>query len=180
MSKIGKKNITIPKDSSIKIEAGSLTISGPKGTKKLTINDKIFTSKLDDSELVKIKSVIDSMTEKERNLPQLISQSRAQRIAKGSGRSLNDVSQLLKNFRKMQQMMGKMSKGFGGLMSKIPGLDRMLGSGNQSDLAQLAQQMGAGGGGMPQASGAPRPVDRNKLKKVRKAARQNRKRNRRR
>ena len=50
MSKIGKKNITIPKESSIKIEGGNLTITGPKGTKKLTINDKIFTSKLNESE----------------------------------------------------------------------------------------------------------------------------------
>ena len=50
MSKIGKKNITIPKESSIKIEGGILTITGPKGTKKLTINDKIFTSKLNESE----------------------------------------------------------------------------------------------------------------------------------
>ena len=49
MSKIGKKNIIIPKDSSIKIEGSDLTISGPKGTKKLTINDKIFSSKLHDS-----------------------------------------------------------------------------------------------------------------------------------
>ena len=50
MSKIGKKNILIPKDSSIKIEGADLTITGPKGTKKLTINDKIFSSKLNDSE----------------------------------------------------------------------------------------------------------------------------------
>ena len=50
MSKIGKKNIVIPKDSSVKIEGGNLTISGPKGTKKLTINDKIFSSKLDNNE----------------------------------------------------------------------------------------------------------------------------------
>tara|TARA_B000000609_G_C24031075_1_gene270636 strand:+ start:102 stop:644 length:543 start_codon:yes stop_codon:yes gene_type:complete len=50
MSKIGKKNIVIPKDSSIKIEGANLTISGPKGTKKLTINDKIFSSKLNDSQ----------------------------------------------------------------------------------------------------------------------------------
>ena len=49
MSKIGKKNIVIPKDSSIKIEGADLTISGPKGTKKLTINDKIFSSKLNES-----------------------------------------------------------------------------------------------------------------------------------
>ena len=50
MSKIGKKNIIVPKDSSIKIEGANLTISGPKGTKKLTINDKIFSSKLNESE----------------------------------------------------------------------------------------------------------------------------------
>ena len=50
MSKIGKKNIVIPKDSSIKIEGSFLTITGPKGTKKLTINDKIFASKLNESE----------------------------------------------------------------------------------------------------------------------------------
>ena len=50
MSKIGKKNIIIPKESSIKIEGANLTITGPKGTKKLTINDKIFSSKLNDSE----------------------------------------------------------------------------------------------------------------------------------
>ena len=50
MSKIGKKNIVIPKDSSIKIEGPDLTISGPKGTKKLTINDKIFSSRLNENE----------------------------------------------------------------------------------------------------------------------------------
>ena len=50
MSKIGKKNIVIPKDSSIKIDGSNLTISGPKGTKKLNINDKIFSSILIDSE----------------------------------------------------------------------------------------------------------------------------------
>tara|TARA_Y100001958_G_C21128971_1_gene470863 strand:+ start:173 stop:715 length:543 start_codon:yes stop_codon:yes gene_type:complete len=50
MSKIGKKNIIIPKDSSIKIEGSNLTITGPKGTKKLSINDKIFSSKLTESE----------------------------------------------------------------------------------------------------------------------------------
>ena len=50
MSKIGKKNIVIPKESSIKIEGSNLTITGPKGTKTLTINDKIFSSKLTESE----------------------------------------------------------------------------------------------------------------------------------
>ena len=46
MSKIGKKTISLPKDSSIKIEGGNLTVTGPKGSKTLTINDKIFSAKI--------------------------------------------------------------------------------------------------------------------------------------
>ena len=49
MSKIGKKNITIPKESSIKIDGGNITITGPKGSKTLSINDKIFASKLNEN-----------------------------------------------------------------------------------------------------------------------------------
>ena len=48
MSKIGKKNIIIPKESSVKIEGSNLTITGPKGSKSLSINDKIFSSKLNE------------------------------------------------------------------------------------------------------------------------------------
>ena len=64
MSKIGKKNIFIPKDSSIKIEGENLTITGPKGTKKLTINDKIFSSKLNDTEfqILPLQKNIDKKT----------------------------------------------------------------------------------------------------------------------
>ena len=63
MSKIGKKNIIIPKDSSIKIEGANLTISGPKGTKKLYINDKIFSSKLNESEF-KIQPITKNIDKK--------------------------------------------------------------------------------------------------------------------
>ena len=64
MSKIGKKNIFIPKDSSIKIEGENLTITGPKGTKKLTINDKIFSSKLTENEyrILPLEKKIDKKT----------------------------------------------------------------------------------------------------------------------
>ena len=58
MSKIGKKNIAIPKESSIKIEGKNLTITGPKGSKKLTINDKIFSSKLIDLEVLDSGSIV--------------------------------------------------------------------------------------------------------------------------
>ena len=64
MSKIGKKNTNIPKESSIKIEGSNLTISGPKGTKKLSINDKIFSSKINESEfkIEPIEKKIDKKT----------------------------------------------------------------------------------------------------------------------
>ena len=64
MSKIGKKNIIIPKDSSVKIEGAELTITGPKGTKKLSINDKIFSSKLNESnfEIKPLNKLVDKKT----------------------------------------------------------------------------------------------------------------------
>ena len=56
MSKLGKKPIQIPKDTKVKVESGKLTFTGPKGTKELTINDKIFTASLsnDNSLILKL------------------------------------------------------------------------------------------------------------------------------
>ena len=44
MSKLGKKPINIPKDTKVKVENGKLTLTGPKGSKEMNINDKIFTA----------------------------------------------------------------------------------------------------------------------------------------
>ena len=44
MSKLGKKPIQIPDNTKIKVESGKLTLTGPKGSKELSINDKIFTA----------------------------------------------------------------------------------------------------------------------------------------
>ncbi len=64
MSKIGKKNISIPKESSIKVDGANLTITGPKGTKTLTINDKIFSSKSTESvfQILPLEKKIDKKT----------------------------------------------------------------------------------------------------------------------
>jgi|TARA_B110000881_G_C18538103_1_gene496926 large subunit ribosomal protein L6 len=65
MSKIGKKNILVPKDSSIKIEGGKLTVSGPKGSKELTINDKIFSSATNENnefQILPLEKKIDKKT----------------------------------------------------------------------------------------------------------------------
>tara|TARA_Y100001970_G_scaffold270300_1_gene363998 strand:+ start:4219 stop:4758 length:540 start_codon:yes stop_codon:yes gene_type:complete len=48
MSKLGKKIIVLPKDSNIKVEKGNLLISGPKGSKTIEFNEKMFSSKLND------------------------------------------------------------------------------------------------------------------------------------
>ena len=65
MSKIGKKNILIPKESSIKIEKGTLTVTGPKGSKQLSINDKIFSSKVNEKnefQLSPLNKLVDKKT----------------------------------------------------------------------------------------------------------------------
>jgi len=49
MSKIGKKNIMLPKDSTIKVENNTLTVSGPKGKKEFSISEKIFSSKVNEN-----------------------------------------------------------------------------------------------------------------------------------
>ena len=53
MSKIGKKPIQIPKDTKVKVESGKLILTGPKGSKKLSLNDKIFTASIsEDNNLI--------------------------------------------------------------------------------------------------------------------------------
>jgi len=48
MSKLGKKIIVLPKDSTIKVDSGNLLISGPKGSKTVSFNEKMFTSKVNE------------------------------------------------------------------------------------------------------------------------------------
>ena len=52
MSKLGKKPILIPKDTKVKLEGGKLILSGPKGSTELTINEKIFSATVSESDLL--------------------------------------------------------------------------------------------------------------------------------
>ena len=65
---------------------------------------------IDDDSLKPIEAIIKSMTPKERENPDIINGSRRQRIAKGSGTSVNQVNQLLKQFEQMRKMMKTMNK----------------------------------------------------------------------
>ena len=58
MSKLGKKPITIPEGTKIKIQPGKVIITGPKGTRELSINDKIFTASIVDDKILNLKQNI--------------------------------------------------------------------------------------------------------------------------
>jgi len=64
MSKIGKKKILIPKDSSVKSENGVITITGPRGSKTLTVNDKIFSAKINEKNEFSIKPLVKDLDKK--------------------------------------------------------------------------------------------------------------------
>jgi signal recognition particle subunit SRP54 len=80
---------------------------------------------VNDKSTVQMEAIINSMTLKERNFPDLIKGSRKKRIALGSGTEIQDVNRLLKQFKQMQKMMKKM-KGKGGMMKMMRGLEGMM------------------------------------------------------
>ncbi|MDR2459436.1 MAG: signal recognition particle protein [Deltaproteobacteria bacterium] len=65
----------------------------------------------DELALKRFEAIIDSMTREERITPTIINASRRKRVAKGSGTSVREVNQLLKNFSKMQGMLRQMARG---------------------------------------------------------------------
>ncbi len=66
---------------------------------------------IDPKEIAHIEAIILSMTPKERRNPEILKASRKQRIAKGSGRSVEEVNRLLKQFDQMKIMMKQMKSG---------------------------------------------------------------------
>ena len=74
---------------------------------------------IDDNAFQSIEVIIGSMTPKERTQPQLMNHSRKQRIAKGSGRSMEEINQLIKQFEQMSKMMKMMQGGKGKQMMQM-------------------------------------------------------------
>jgi signal recognition particle subunit SRP54 len=85
------------------------------GAGKLPLSDAAV-----DEQMPKIEAMIRSMTRQERNDPHLINGSRRRRIATGSGTTVQDVNQLLKQFAQVQKMFKAMSGG-GGKRMRLPG-----------------------------------------------------------
>ena len=85
--------------------------------------NKFKDIKVDDKEFTRIEAMICSMTSKERKNPKLLNASRRQRIAKGSGTTVQDINKFMKSFEMTQKMMKQMQSNKGGLKKMMKGLD---------------------------------------------------------
>ena len=65
---------------------------------------------IDNNSLKPVEAIIKSMTPKERSNPELLNGSRKIRISKGSGTTVTEVNQLIKQFNQMRKMMKNMNK----------------------------------------------------------------------
>jgi len=74
------------------------------------MSSKVNTDDIDESQIIKMKAIIQSMTQKERTNARIINGSRKSRIAKGSGTNILQVNQLIKKYNEMKKMMKKMNK----------------------------------------------------------------------
>jgi signal recognition particle subunit SRP54 len=99
---------------------------------------------VDERQLARVEAIVLSMTPHERRMPHVINGSRRQRIARGSGASLDEVNRLMSARKQMEKVMAKMRKGGG-------------------DLGSLMSQAGIGEGGGAQ----PRPRGSGKRRKSR-------------
>lgn len=150
---------------------------------------------LDDRELLKVKAMIQSMTKQERNDPDILDDSRFRRIAKGSGRQVQDVKDLYERFVQVRTMMGQLGSsgmfggmpGMGGLGGGgLPGMggrggrsQRRSGGGGFNPMAAMSGMLGGGGGGAQTSKAAAlTPEEKLKRAKERRAKRKARKKNR--
>jgi signal recognition particle subunit SRP54 len=114
------------------------------------IPEHIKNKALNDEKSPKHIAIISSMTLKERRFPKLLNKaSRKKRVANGSGLSIQNVNQCIKELEKMQKMMKKMKGGkMKKMMSKMGGMPGMEGMGDM-DMEKLMQEMGGANGQMP-------------------------------
>ena len=93
---------------------------------------------MDDSFIKRQEAMIYSMTKAEREKPELLNMKRKQRIAAGSGTSVQDINKLIKQHKQMSTVMKKMKKmGMGGMMKQMKGLM----GGKADELEMMAQSM---------------------------------------
>jgi signal recognition particle subunit SRP54 len=139
------------------------------------LRQKLGAGVVPEKELSRAESIINSMTKEERHKPKIINSSRKNRIAKGSGATVAQVNQLLKQFEGMRDMMAGM---LGPAQNKkTHGLPRMRGSmppglaGLGGGLGGLGGMPGMSEGGAAANSGGLSKTAQKKKKKMRKEQR---------
>jgi signal recognition particle subunit SRP54 len=75
--------------------------------------NKISEEDVDEKSVVRMEAILNSMTPKEREHPQILNGSRKKRIARGSGTTVQEINQLLKQYLAMKKMMKTFSRGLG-------------------------------------------------------------------
>ena len=85
--------------------------------------NQIKDLKVDDKEFEKIEAIICSMTKEEKRNTKLLNASRRQRIAKGSGTTVQDINKFMKSFEMTQKMMKQMKNNKGGMKKLMKGID---------------------------------------------------------
>jgi signal recognition particle subunit SRP54 len=127
-----------------------------------------------DHQMKKTEAIIDSMTKLERNDHRVLDASRKTRVARGSGATIAEVNQLLRQYEQMRKMMAQMNRGglLGGLGKKMMGglaggLGGMLGGGGMPGLGGM---LGSGSdiGGDEPNGGASKSIKKKKRHKKRK------------
>ena len=85
--------------------------------------NQIKDLKVDDNEFNKIEAIICSMTKAEKRNTKLLNASRRQRIAKGSGTTVQDINKFIKSFEMTQKMMKQMQNNKGSMRKLMKGID---------------------------------------------------------
>ncbi len=107
-------------------------------------SDQIDSANLDNSVLKHQEAIILSMTKSERVRPAILNAKRRQRIAAGSGTTVQDVNRLIKQFEQMETMMRRMKKmGVSGMMGAMK---NFMGQDDQEKLAEMQRESGTAPG----------------------------------
>ena len=108
------------------------------------IGGRMDELELEGDELQSIECMIQSMTKQERKRPEILNTSRRKRIAVGSGRKIEEVTDLLKQFKQMQMVMQQMNQFGKGPLGKLKGMRAMKKQMEGASPHEIMQGMGGG------------------------------------
>jgi signal recognition particle subunit SRP54 len=95
-------------------------------------NPQLKNVKMDPKDMTHMKAIVQSMTPKEREDPDLLNPSRRRRLAAGAGRPIQEVNRMIKQFNQSKKMMNQMSKG------NFNGMEGLMGNGVQGRMGKMA------------------------------------------